>query len=167
MLRMKLGVGLGWGGVRMITFFAFAHMVGPTQDHVSCTCTHGWCYATSCFLHSDDEQAWPEPLSPLSRDIERGRRQLLESEVCKERRDSYVLTAGDNCAESLCAVSKKQLRRTNLNIAVVRAPLPFEFTLVKQSSRLGAHHASTAVPQNEMHVLVSPTDAFKKPLWQL
>ena len=31
-------------------------------------------------MHSDDEQPWPEPLSPLSRDIERGRRQLLESE---------------------------------------------------------------------------------------
>ena len=31
-------------------------------------------------MHSDDEQTWPEPLSPLSRDIERGRRQLLESE---------------------------------------------------------------------------------------
>ena len=26
-------------------------MVGATQHHVSCTCTHGWCYATSCFLH--------------------------------------------------------------------------------------------------------------------
>ena len=67
---------------------------------------------------------------------------------CKERRDSFVLTAGDNCAESLCAVSKKQLRRTNLNIAVVRDKiehrLSFEFTLLKQSSRLGSHHASTA-----------------------
>ena len=49
MLRMKLRVG--WGGVGMITFFALAHMVGATQHHVSCTCTHGWCYATSCFLH--------------------------------------------------------------------------------------------------------------------
>ena len=43
--------GLGWGGVGMITFLALAHMVGATQHHVSCTCTHGWCYATSCFLH--------------------------------------------------------------------------------------------------------------------
>ena len=64
---------MGWGGVGMITFFALAHMVGATQHHVSCTCTHGrcyatpwvgcgddnvlctcthgWCYATSCFLH--------------------------------------------------------------------------------------------------------------------
>ena len=32
-------------------FFALAHMVGAMQDHVSCTCTHGWCYARSCFLH--------------------------------------------------------------------------------------------------------------------
>ena len=49
MLRMKLRVG--WGGVAMITFFALAHMLGATQHHVSCTCTHGRCYATSCFLH--------------------------------------------------------------------------------------------------------------------
>ena len=35
----------------MITFLALAHMVGAPQHHVSCTCTHGRCYATSCFLH--------------------------------------------------------------------------------------------------------------------
>ena len=35
----------------MITFFALAHMVGATQHPVPCTCTHGRCYATSCFLH--------------------------------------------------------------------------------------------------------------------
>ena len=42
-------VGWGWGGVGwgMITFFALAHMVGATQHHLSCTCTHGRCYATS------------------------------------------------------------------------------------------------------------------------
>ena len=34
----------------MITFLALAHMVGAVQHHVSCTCTHGWCYATSSFL---------------------------------------------------------------------------------------------------------------------
>ena len=45
------GVGLGWGGVGMITFFALAHMVGATQHHFPCACTHGWCYATSCFSH--------------------------------------------------------------------------------------------------------------------
>ena len=43
--------GVGWGGVGMITFLALAHMAGATQHHVSCTCTHGWCYATPCFLH--------------------------------------------------------------------------------------------------------------------
>ena len=36
--------GMGWG---MITFLALAHMVGATQHHLSCTCTHGRCYATS------------------------------------------------------------------------------------------------------------------------
>ena len=41
--------GMGWGGVGwgMITFLALAHMVGATQHHLSCTCTHGRCYATS------------------------------------------------------------------------------------------------------------------------
>ena len=37
--------------LRNIMFLALAHMVGATQHHVSCTCTHGRCYATSCFLH--------------------------------------------------------------------------------------------------------------------
>ena len=35
-----------WGGVGMITFFELAHMVGATQHHVPCTCTHGRCYAS-------------------------------------------------------------------------------------------------------------------------
>ena len=34
-----------------MTFLELAHMVGATQHHVSCTGTHGRCYATSCFLH--------------------------------------------------------------------------------------------------------------------
>ena len=38
---------MGWGGVGMTTFLALAHMVGATQHQVSCTCTHGRCYATS------------------------------------------------------------------------------------------------------------------------
>ena len=36
--------GMGWG---MITLLALAHMVAATQHHLSCTCTHGRCYATS------------------------------------------------------------------------------------------------------------------------
>ena len=31
----EVGVGVGWGG----------------DDNILCTCTHGWCYATSCLLH--------------------------------------------------------------------------------------------------------------------
>ena len=30
----------------MITFLTLAHMVGATQHHVPCTCTHGRCYAS-------------------------------------------------------------------------------------------------------------------------
>ena len=49
------GMGWGWGGVGMITFFELAHMVGATQvmglgwggdDNVLWTCTHGRCYAS-------------------------------------------------------------------------------------------------------------------------
>ena len=49
-----------WSVLRNIMFLALAHMVGATQlmgwgwggdDNVPCTCTHGRCYATSCFLH--------------------------------------------------------------------------------------------------------------------
>ena len=51
-----------WLVLRNIMFLALAHMVGATQHHgvgvgwggddnVPCTCTHGRCYATSCFLH--------------------------------------------------------------------------------------------------------------------
>ena len=63
--------GWGWGGVGMITFFATQHHVSCTcthgrcyatpwggvglgwggDDNILCTCTHGWCYATSCSLH--------------------------------------------------------------------------------------------------------------------
>ena len=150
MLRMKLGVG--WGGVGMITFLA--HMVGATQHHgvgwggddnILCTCTHGWCYArscslhlhtwwcyaTSCFLHLHTWSVLRNIMflalahmvgatqhHVLDQNSINLFRRLVGDEVCKERCDSYVLTAGDNCAESLCAVSKKQLRRTNLNIAV-------------------------------------------------
>ena len=42
----EVGVGLRWGGVGMVTFLELAHMVGATQHHVPCTCTHGRCYAS-------------------------------------------------------------------------------------------------------------------------
>ena len=50
-IRPSTQRGVGWGGVGMMTFLELAHMVGATQHHVSCTGTHGRCYATSCFLH--------------------------------------------------------------------------------------------------------------------
>ena len=37
---------MGWGGVGMVTFLELAHMVGATQHHVPCTCTHARCYAS-------------------------------------------------------------------------------------------------------------------------
>ena len=121
--------GVGWGG----------------DDNILCTCTHGWCYATSCSLHLHTWWCYATSCflhlhtwsvlrnimflalahmvgatqhHVLDQNSINLFRRLVGDEVCKERCDSYVLTAGDNCAESLCAVSKKQLRRTNLNIAV-------------------------------------------------
>ena len=139
---------MGWGGVGrgMITFLALAHMVAAT-----CTCTHGRCYATSW-----DGVGWGG----------------VGDEVCKERRDSFVLTAGDNCAESLCAVSKKQLRRTNLNIAVVRDKIEHRYLLSSHflNKAPGLARIMQALRCHKMKCmsgLVSPTDAFKKPLWQL
>ena len=35
-----------WSVLHNIMFLALAHMVGATQHHVSCPCTHGRCYAT-------------------------------------------------------------------------------------------------------------------------
>ena len=140
--------GVGWG---MITFLALAHMVAATQHQLSCTCTHGRCYATSW-----DGVGWGG----------------VGDEVCKERRDSFVLTAGDNCAESLCAVSKKQLRRTNLNIAVVRDKIEHRYLLSSHflNKAPGLARIMQALRCHKMKCmsgLVSPTDAFKKPLWQL
>ena len=99
-------------------------------------------------------------------------RRLVGDEVCKERRDSFVLTAGDNCAESLCAVSKKQLRRTNLNIAVVRDKIEHRYLLSSHflNKAPGLARIMQALRCHKMKCmsgLVSPTDAFKKPLWQL
>ena len=166
-------------------FLALAHMVGATQHHVSCTCTHGRCYATSCFLHL---HTWSVLRNIMflalahmvgatqhhvldQKSINLFRR-LVGDELCKERCDSYVLTAGDNCAESLCAVSKKQLRRTNLNIAVAQDKIEHRYLLSSHffNKAPGLARIMQALRCHKMKCmsgLVSPTDAFKKPLWQL
>ena len=187
---------MGWGGVGwgMITFLALAHMVAATQhqlsctcthgrcyatswdgvgwggvgdDNVPCTCTHGRCYATSTFLYL---HTWSLLRSIMGwGGVGWGG---VGDEVCKERCDSFVLTAGDNCAESLCAVSKKQLRRTNLNIAVVRDKIEHRYLLSSHflNKAPGLARIMQALRCHKMKCmsgLVSPTDAFKKPLWQL
>ena len=45
MLR-NCAVGVGWGGVGMMTLFELEHMVDATQLCLSYHCTHGGCYAT-------------------------------------------------------------------------------------------------------------------------
>ena len=171
------GVGWGWqrslhlhtwSVLRNIMFLALAHMVGATQHHgvglgwggdanVPCTCTHGWCYATSCFLHFQ-RKVW---IKMYQNSIHLFRR-LVGDEVCKEKR-------GDNCAESLCAVSKKQLRRTNLNIAVVQDKIEHRYLLSSHflNKAPGLARIMQAPRCHKMKCMVSPTDACKKPLWQL
>ena len=174
-----------WGGVGMITFFALAHMVGATQHHVPCTCTHGRCYATSCFLHLHTWSVLRNIMflalahmvgatqhHVLDQNSINLFRRLVGDEVCKERCDSYVLTAGGNCAESLCAVSKKQLRRTNLNIAVAQDKIEHRYLLSSHflNKAPGLARIMQALRCHKMKCmsgLASPTDAFKKPLWQL
>ena len=174
-----------WSVLRNIMFLALAHMVGATQHHVSCTGTHGRCYATgsSCcqtFCHWKEYPIYISflhhlPLFQRKVWIKIALiffRRLVGDEVCKERRDSYVLTAGDNCAESLCAVSKKQLRRTNLNIAVVRDKIENRYLLNSHflNKAPGLERIMQALRCHKMKCmsgLVFPTDAFKKPLWQL
>ena len=136
-------MGWGWGGVGM--------------HNVPCTCTHGWCYATSCFLHFQ-RKVW---IKMYQNSIHLFRR-LVGDEVCKEKR-------GDNCAESLCAVSKKQLRRTNLNIAVVQDKIEHRYLLSSHflNKAPGLARIMQAPRCHKMKCMVSPTDAFKKPLWQL
>ena len=168
----------------MITFFALAH-IGATQHHVSCTCTHGRCYATPCFLHLHTWSVLRNIMflalahmvgATQHHVLDQNRinlfRRLVGDEVCKERCDSYVLTAGDNCADSLCAVSKKQLRRTNLNIAVAQDKIEHRYLLSSHflNKAPGLARIMQALRCHKMKCmsgLVSPTDAFKKPLWEL
>ena len=119
-------------------FLALAHTVGATQHHV---------------LDQNSINLF---------------RRLVGDEVCKERCDSYVLTAGDNCAEGLCVVLKKQLRRTNLNIAVVQDKIQHRYLLSSHflNKAPGLARIMQALRCHKMKCmsgLVSPTDAFKKP----
>ena len=165
----EVGGGVAWGG----------------DDNILCTCTHCWCYATSCFLHLHTWSVLRNIMFPalahmvgatqhhvLDQNSINLFRRLVGDEVCKERCDSYVLTAGDNCAEGLCVVSKKQLRRTNLNIAVVQDKIQHRYLLSSHflNKAPGLARIMQALRCHKMKCisgLVSPTDAFKKPLWQL
>ena len=201
------GVGLGWGGVGMITFFALAHMVGATQHHVSCTCTHdrcyatscflhlhtwsvlrnimgwggvgvgwggddnilctcthGWCYATSCFLHL---HTWSVLRNIMFLALAHMVGATQHHVVDQNSINLFRRLVGDEvwlirldcrwqlCRKPLCSFEKTiETHQFEYCSGAIQdwAPLSFEFTLFKQSSRLGTHHASTAVPQNEMHV---------------
>ena len=149
----------------MITFLALAHMVAATQHHLSCTCTHGRCYATSwdgvgwggvgddnvpctcthgrCYATSTF--LYLHTWSVLRNIIFLALAHLVAATQHHWNLPSllYILIVS-----IIFCKSNKDILLVNL----MCANFEFEFTLLKQSSRLGSHHASTAVPQNEMHV---------------
>ena len=184
---------MGWGGVGwgMITFLALAHMVAATQhqlsctcthgrcyatswdgvgwggvgdDNVPCTCTHGRCYATSTFLYL---HTW----SLLRNIMGWGGVGWGMKFVKKDVTHSSWL--------QVTTVQKAfvQFRKNNLRTHQFEycsgarqdwAPFSFEFALLKQAPGLARiMQALRCHKMKCMSGLVSPTDAFKKPLWQL
>ena len=147
MLRMKLGVGwggvgVGWGAVGMITFFALAHMVGATQHHFPCACTHGWCYATSCFSHL---HTWSVVRNIMFL-------ALAHMVGATQHHVSCTCTHGRLYATS-CFLHLHTWSVVRNIMSLALAHMVRNIMFLALAHMVGAtHHASTAVPQNEMHV---------------
>ena len=120
-----------WLVLHNIMFFALAHMVGPTQHHVSWTCTHGWCYAASCFLHL---HTWLVLRSIMF---------LALAHMVGATKHLVFCT----CTHGWCYATSCFLHLHTWLARIMQA--------------LRCHKMKC------MSGLVSPTDAFKKPLWQL
>ena len=98
-------------------------------------------------------------------------RKLVQDGTAKERRSDFVLTAGDNAAESVASVSKTQLRRMNLLRSVSSHP-------IEHRSLLAAHYLNKSPGlesvlralamhrQKASSGLLSPRECFQKPLWK-
>ena len=83
----------------------------------------------------------------------------------------FVLTAGDNAAESVASVSKTQLRRMNLLRSVSSDPIEHRSLLaahyLNKSPGLESVLRSLAMHrQKASSGLLSPRECFQKPLWK-
>ena len=92
--------------------------------------------------------------------------------IAKERQNSFVLTAGDNVAESIAAISKKQLRRMGLLSTSAQDPIEHRNLLCahylnKGPGLLRVLRALALHKQKASSGLTKPGDAFKKPLWDV
>ena len=134
------GVGVGWGG----------------DDNVLCTCTHGWCYATSCFLHL---HTWFVLRNIIF---------LALARMVGATQHHFPCT----CTHGRCYATSCFLHlHTWLHLMV---PDKIEHRYLLSSHFLnkapGLARIMQALRCHKMKCksgLVSPTDAFKKPLWQL
>ena len=120
------GVGLGWGGVGMITFLT--------------RCTHGRCYATSCFLHL---HTW----SVLRNIMGWGW--------------GGVRWGGDDNVPRTCTHGRCYATSCFLHLHTRLVLRNIMFLALAHTVGATQHHVSCTCT----HGLVSPTDAFKKPLW--
>lgn len=99
-------------------------------------------------------------------------RRMVPAKIAKERRNNFVLAAGDQVAESVAAISKKQLRRMSLLSPSSRDRIEhrnvlYAHYLNKEPGLLRVLRALAVHRQKASSGLVSPMDAFKKPLWDV
>ena len=84
---------------------------------------------------------------------------------------SIILCAGDNAAETVASVSKKQLRRLNLLSADARDAIDRNLLAVHRlNKKPGLESVKEALGlfrQKASQGLVSPAACFQKPLWKL
>ena len=96
---------------------------------------------------------------------------LVQDGTAKERRSDFVLTAGDNAAESVASVSKTQLGRMNLLRSVSSGPIEHRSLLaahyLKKNPGLESVLRALALHrQKASSGLLSPRGCFQKPLWK-
>ena len=187
----EVGGGVGWGGddnvlctcthgwcyatscflhlhtwlvLRNIMFLALAHMVGATQHHgvgwggddnILCTCTHGWCYATPCFLHL---HTWSVLRNIMFL-------ALAHMVGATQHHVSCTCTHG-RCYATSCFLHLHTWSVLR-NIMFWHRYLLSSHFLNKAPGLARIMQALRCHKMKCMSGLASPTDAFKKPLWQL
>ena len=136
-----------WSMLRNIMFLALAHMVGATQHHVSCTCTHGWCYATQHHVSCTCTHGWCYATSCF-----------LHLHTWLVLRNIMFLALAHMVGATQHHVS---CTCTHGWCYATSCFLHLHTWLARIMQALRCHKMKC------MSGLVSPTDAFTKPLWQL